>query len=127
MTNSSPVMSGSGNTYTMMRLSTGSNSAAGYTDNTAGTSAGGYSGSTYYPGWYPNSYPTTTGYTCTKCGTYVLNGYTHYCYPKTTVYPTVIYQPVYIPQPTDLTPLLKKLDDLTEEVKKLRKSLQKNK
>ena len=107
MTNSSPVISNG--TVTMM---------------TVGGSAGSSGGSGYptsYPGSYP--YPYTTGYTCPNCGTYVYYGSYHYCYPKV-ILPTVIYQPVYIPQaPTDLTPLLEKLDELTKEVKKLRKKL----
>lgn len=118
MTNSSPVVGNT--TVTMMKLGSGTSSRTGYISNTGGTTVPyGSSINPYYPGWYPK----TAGYTCPNCGTYVYGGYQHSCWPRP-VYPTVIYQPVYIPQPpTDLTPLLEKLDDLTKEVKKLRKKL----
>ena len=134
MTNSSPVV-GTGLSYTMVKLSNDANStvpssssgqlssAGYYTDNTTG----GYGYSTgdfpthYYPGWKPYPYyPYTNGYTCPGCGTWVYYGNYHNCYPK-----TVISYPVYVQQPVDLTPLLEKLDELTEEVKKLRKKQKK--
>lgn len=123
MTNSSPVISNG--TVTMMTVGGSAGSSGGYSVSTSLPSTGGKYYGTGYPTSYPGSYPypSTTGYTCPNCGTYVYYGNYHSCYPK--VIPTVIYQPVYIPQaPTDLTPLLEKLDDLTKEVKKLRKSLQ---
>ena len=120
MTNSSPVVD-STTSYTMVKLSSGANSTVPSSSGNGQLSTGtGYYG-TYYPS-YPNysPYPYTTGYTCPRCGTYVYYGNYHSCYP------TVISYPVYIQSPpVDLTPLLEKLDELTDEVKKLRKKQKK--
>ena len=80
------------------------------------SSSGSYVGD-YFPG-YPNSYPWSNTYHCSKCGVWY-TGY-HCCSPVV-VYPTVVSYPVYVQSPTDLTPLLEKLDELNEEIKKLRK------
>jgi len=114
MTNSSPVVDNNVS-YTMVKLSSGANSTVPSSGSSAPLSNGGYYGTGDY--YYYPTYPLYTGgYTCPGCGTWVMYGYYHNCYPK-----TVISYPVYIQQPVDFTPLLEKLDELTEEIKKLRK------
>jgi hypothetical protein len=120
MTNSSPVVD-SNISYTMVKLSSGANSTVPSSGTGQLTSGYGYSTGdfpTHYYPWKPYTYPT--GYTCPGCGAWVYYGNYHNCYPK-----TVISYPVYIQQPVDLTPLLEKLDELTEEIKKLRKQTKK--
>ena len=71
------------------------------------------SGSGYSP-----YYPYSSGYICPECGMWVYYGSCHACYKPV----TVISYPVYVqPAPTDLTPLLEKLDELKKEIKKLKK------
>jgi hypothetical protein len=119
MNNSSPgIYNG---TIKTVQLSSGSETNVGSTslDSSVVGSSSGYANSvygTFYPSYQPYPYPT--GYTCPSCGVYVYYGNYHSCVPKVISYPVYIY-----PQstPVDLTPLLEKLDELTEEIKKLRK------
>lgn len=119
MTNSSPVVDNN-TSHTMVELSSGANSTVP-SSSSGRLSMDGYGYSTVdYPGTYPAYYPSVNGYICSGCGTWVYNGNYHNCYPN-----IVISYPVYVQSPVDLTPLLEKLDELTEEIKKLRKQQKK--
>lgn len=118
-TNSSPVVSNA--TYEMVSVGSSSAESSSGTGMTTGGYYGNAIGDYYYPGYYPNYTPWTNWYTCSKCGALVC-GY-HNCTPPV----TVISYPVYIPavNPIDTKALEDKLDELTEEIKRLRKQTKK--